>query len=102
MARKGKLALGVALIATSRGPACANDVYEGGSPFDRDFYLIINVAVGGSGAGAVPYWGSEVFWRDCDHPHFCDPRTLFADRSAEWLPTWTRPLEVDWVRVTRD
>ena len=61
MARKGKLALGVALIATSRGPACANDVYEGGSPFDRDFYLIINVAVGGSGAGAVPYWGSEVF-----------------------------------------
>jgi len=36
------------VLATSRGPACA--IY----PFDRDFYLIINVAVGGSAGGAVP------------------------------------------------
>ena len=90
------------LPARSRGPACANDVYRGGSPFDREFYLIINVAVGGSAGGAVPYWGSEVLWRDCDHPHFCDPRTLFADRAAAWLPTWTQPLEIDWVHVWQD
>ena len=90
------------ILATSRGPACANDVYRGGSPFDREFYLIINVAVGGSAGGAVPYWGSEVLWRDCDHPHFCDPRTLFADRAAAWLPTWTQPLEIDWVHVWQD
>ena len=31
----------------------------------------------------------------------CDPRTDFADKEADWIETWTRPLEVDWIRVTK-
>ena len=87
------------------GPACDNKVYKDAppnAPFDQEFYFVINVAVGGSSGGGIAYWGDDVLWQGCDHPHMCDPRTQFLDREDEWLPTWTRPLEVDWVRVTRD
>ena len=63
--------------------------------------FVINVAVGGSAGGGVAYWGDDVLWKGCDHPHMCDPRTAFADEEAAWIPTWTRPLEVDWIRVTK-
>ena len=85
------------------GPYCENDAYDGhpDAPFDAEFYFVINVAVGGSAGGGVAYWGEDVLWKGCDHPHMCDPRTAFADEEAAWIPTWTRPLEVDWIRVTK-
>ena len=87
----------------AKGPYCENDAYDGhpDAPFDAEFYFVINVAVGGSAGGGVAYWGDDVLWKGCDHPHMCDPRTAFADEEAAWIPTWTRPLEVDWIRVTK-
>ena len=87
----------------AKGPYCENDAYDGhpDAPFDAEFYFVINVAVGGSAGGGVAYWGEDVLWKGCDHPHMCDPRTAFADEEAAWMPTWTRPLEVDWIRVTK-
>ena len=87
----------------AKGPYCENDAYDGhpDAPFDAEFYFVINVAVGGSAGGGVAYWGEDVLWKGCDHPHMCDPRTDFADKEADWIETWTRPLEVDWIRVTK-
>ena len=95
----------LASFSATQGPKCDSEVYKGRpeiSPFDREFYFVLNVAVGGSAGGGKAYWGDAVPWHDCDHPHFCDPRTDFQQREAEWLPTWTRPLEVDWVSVKLD
>mmetsp|Transcript_22253 Transcript_22253/g.76350 ORF Transcript_22253/g.76350 Transcript_22253/m.76350 type:complete len:422 (-) Transcript_22253:41-1306(-) len=84
-------------------PTCANAAYHGSpdAPYDQEYYLIINVAVGGSLGGGVLYWGSEAPWRNCSHDKGCDPKTLFQQQQAQWLPTWTRPFEIDWVRVTK-
>ena len=103
-AREGKGLTRERTLAVSthdQGPTCDNEIYRGNknAPFDQKFYFVINVAVGGSAGGGVAYWGNEVLWQGCDHPHMCDPRTEFADRESEWFPTWTRPLEVDWIRV---
>jgi len=54
------------------------------TPFDQDFYLILNVAVGGTGGyfadsvGGKPWvdWGSATAARD------------FWSANATWLPTW--------------
>ncbi|KAH8056025.1 glycosyl hydrolase [Aureococcus anophagefferens] len=81
----------------AKGPYCENDACDGhpDAPFDAEFYFVINVAVGGSAGGGVAYWGEDVLWKGCDHPHMCDPRTA---------PTRRRPgsqrgpaLEVDWI-----
>jgi hypothetical protein len=81
---------------------CSNTAYDApGDPFlSSPFYIIVNVAVGGADGGGVPYWGNGAMWRGCVHPTGCDPKTYFLKKRDEWMKTWTRPLEVDWVKVT--
>lgn len=92
------------------GPKCAQQLQKqqqhesetnAPHPFDQPFYLIINVAVGGAVGGGVPYWGTNALWHGCAPPN-CAPGTLFKQRQDEWLPTWMRPLEVDWIRATKE
>ncbi|KXN69865.1 glycoside hydrolase family 16 protein [Conidiobolus coronatus NRRL 28638] len=82
-------------------PSYLNNPWQGRSksaPFDRDFYLIFNVAVGGTngyfpeGAGNKP-WSNQ------------SPVAMkeFWDNRNQWLPTWPkddrRDLIIDYVRV---
>lgn len=77
-----------------------NNIWAGGdrvAPFDKPFYIILNVAVGGG------------FFADSfvsqPHPRPWDwnsghPMLQFYEAQNTWLPTWDRPqMEVDWVRV---
>mmetsp|Transcript_35702 Transcript_35702/g.114218 ORF Transcript_35702/g.114218 Transcript_35702/m.114218 type:complete len:326 (-) Transcript_35702:1183-2160(-) len=81
------------------------------APFDQEFYLIVNLAVGGTSIGRGPqttgYFPDDVNgkpWKTSD-PF---PQTSFYRRSAEWLPSWTHgepdvsdhaALRVDSVKV---
>ena len=68
------------------------------APFDRPFYIIINLAVGGL-TGFFP--DLEIYdpkpWRN-NEGH---PVNDFYDAKDEWLPTWTQDFEIDSVRVWR-
>ncbi|THU77929.1 concanavalin A-like lectin/glucanase, partial [Dendrothele bispora CBS 962.96] len=75
------------------------------APFDQDFYLIMNVAVGGTngwfpdGQGDKPWLngaGSQTAMRE------------FADKKDEWYQSWPqgeemdrRAMVVDWVKMWR-
>ena len=63
------------------------------APFDREMYLIINLAVG----GVTGFWpdGAEKPWNNSS-PNSVN--TFWDDRD-NWYPTWTQPLSVDYVRV---
>jgi beta-glucanase (GH16 family) len=53
------------------------------TPFDQDFYLIINVAVGGTN-GWFADGKSGKPWVD----HSANPKKDFWNAQKEWLPTW--------------
>lgn len=53
------------------------------APFDQDFYLILNVAVGGTNGWFVDGMANKP-WVDSTHTA---PTTFWAARN-EWLPTW--------------
>ena len=70
------------------------------APFDQKFYLILNVAVGGTanffpdGVGGKP-------WNN-DDPHAVN---AFWNARDQWLPTWKgddTAMKVDWIRVYDD
>jgi len=72
------------------------------APFDQKFYLIMNVAVGGTN----PYWDSITEgkpWTATDE----DAPLKFWNARADWLPSWQQDvdngehaaLQVDWVKV---
>lgn len=70
------------------------------APFNRDFYLILNVAVGGTGG----YFAEGM----CDKPWSDKSSTAaldFWNKKDEWYPSWNYPLtndsamKVDWVKV---
>lgn len=67
------------------------------APFNRDFHLIMNIAVGGTnsyfpdGVGGKP-------WSDTD-PHSVN---AFWNAKNTWYPTWKgedAALQVDWIKV---
>jgi len=65
------------------------------APFDQKYYLIINLAVGGTG-GYFPDGQGNKPWSDRD-PHAVNS---FWNAKGNWLPTWTSSaLQIDWVRV---
>ena len=69
------------------------------APFNRDFYLIFNVAVGGTN-GYFPDG-------HCNKPYAnTDPKSVntFWDAKGAWLPTWDlenhgSAMKIDWVKV---
>lgn len=63
------------------------------APFNRQMYLIINVAVGGTN-GYFPD-GNGKPWSNSD-PHAVNS---FYDAKDQWFPTWTSPMAVDSVKV---
>ena len=71
--------------------------WEGGgkdAPFDAEFYLILNLAVGGTsgffpdGIGGKPWSNGDVH-----------AMNAFWDANAQWKATWAQPLAVDSVKV---
>ncbi|KAI9487416.1 MAG: concanavalin A-like lectin/glucanase domain-containing protein [Benjaminiella poitrasii] len=67
------------------------------APFDQEFHLILNVAVG----GVTGYWPDDESkpWKNNDS----HATNTFYDSKNKWLPTWgkgnDRALAVDWVRM---
>ncbi|KAG2203113.1 hypothetical protein INT47_004920, partial [Mucor saturninus] len=67
------------------------------APFDQEFYLVMNVAVGGVNG----YWPEEDNkpWKN-DDPH---APNAFYNAKRQWLPTWgkgnKRALAIDWVKM---
>ena len=66
------------------------------APFDRDFYLILNLAVGGV-SGFFPDGVGDKPWNDSSSTSATD----FWNGKEQWLPTWkeSSTFEVDYVRV---
>jgi len=83
----------------------AKSPYAGHSinaPFDQEFYLIMNVAVGGN-IGVGGYFQNDP-WDVCEQTGECDTKKKFWEKRDEWYPTWleageNNALQVDWVRV---
>ena len=63
------------------------------APFDRDFYLIINLAVGGTNGYFPDGFGKP--WNNTS-PNAVNE---FYNDMAQWYPTWTQPMQIDSVRV---
>ena len=73
-----------------------NNPWEGrgkSAPFDRDFYLIINLAVGGTNGYFPDGFGKP--WTDTS-PNAVNE---FYNDMAQWYPTWTQPMQIDSVKV---
>jgi len=74
-----------------------------GAPFDQEFYLILDVAVGGAAPGFRPN-DAGYFAEGPDRPWQSGPTAIkqFWDARSTWSPTWKGDdvaLVVDWVRV---
>jgi len=79
------------------------------APFDRQFHLVMNVAVGGT-TGYFPDGVCNKPWTNAGGCSQCS----FYNAKATWLPTWqdsrsgsgpydvgdSAALQIDWVRVT--
>ena len=64
------------------------------APFDRRFYLIINLACGGTN-GYFPDGVGNKPWSDSAS----NAMDQFYDAKDQWYPTWTSPMAVDSVKV---
>ncbi|KAF9053306.1 ectomycorrhiza-upregulated GH16 glucan endo-1,3-beta-glucosidase precursor [Panaeolus papilionaceus] len=58
------------------------------TPFDQDFYLILNVAVGAT-SGWFPDFQGDKPWLDRAQ----SPQRDFAKNIAQWYPTWPQKVE---------
>jgi hypothetical protein len=64
------------------------------APFDQRFYLLINLAVGGTN-GFFPDGQDNKPWSDTDQ----HAANNFWNGVNDWLPTWTQPFQIDYIRV---
>lgn len=67
------------------------------APFDQPFYVIFNVAVGGTN-GYFPDGMAAKPWSD-KSPHAPND---FWNNKGQWLPTWkgeNAALQVDWIKI---
>jgi beta-glucanase (GH16 family) len=70
------------------------------APFNREFYLIFNVAVGGTNDYFPDGWCAKP-WNNVD------PKAVntFYDNKEQWFPSWNYPathdsaMQIDWVKV---
>ena len=68
------------------------------APFDQEFYLIMNLAVGGIN-GYFPDGVGNKPWNDTNNPH---PVNEFWDQQSQWQPTWNgdgTALKIDSVKI---
>jgi len=68
-----------------------------GAPFDQSFFIILNVAVGGTN-GYFPDGQGSKPWSDTD-PHAVD---AFWNAKNQWYPTWKgegSAMQIDYVHV---
>ena len=63
------------------------------APFDRRFYLLINLAVGGT-TGYFPDGFGKPWVNEQGHPV-----NDFYDDRDNWYPTWTQSFQIDSIRV---
>jgi len=81
--------------------ATINNPWEGGgmnAPFDQEFYLVLNVAVGGTNA-YFPDGVAGKPWSNTD-PHAVN--SFWNAYAGQWGPTWNQnasSLQVDYIRV---
>lgn len=73
-----------------------------GAPFDQEFYIILDVAVGGSSPGVLG--SASYFPDDSTRPWRNDQFAMrdFWNNRGQWAPTWQGDdvaMQVDWVRV---
>ncbi|KAJ6477603.1 glycoside hydrolase family 16 protein [Mycena sanguinolenta] len=69
------------------------------TPFDQDFYLIMNVAVGGTNGWFPDGQGNKPWLNEAGNP-----MQDFINNKAQWLPTWPenaldRGMAVDYVKM---
>ena len=66
------------------------------APFDQKFYLIFNVAVGGTN-GYFPDYQCGKCWADSD------PKSInaFWENKDQWIDSWTgeEAMQIDWIKV---
>ncbi|KAG0238667.1 hypothetical protein BGW41_008042 [Actinomortierella wolfii] len=85
-------------------PEWVHNLWEGSNaaPFDQEFYILMNVAVGGT-AGYFPDGYGNKPWSDRS-PHAVNE---FYDAKDQWYPTWgsaddnSRAMAIDYIRVYR-
>jgi len=85
------------------------DVYAGepnDAPYNQPFYIIANLAVGGSAPGCpVPYyWGTDAIWCECYPNCARPPMAEFYALKDRWYNTWIEAGEknamaIDWIKV---
>lgn len=71
------------------------------APFDQEFYLIMNVAVGGTNDG---YWPEGVAGKPWGN-HANNAMNQFYDAKGQWYSTWqgeSSAMQVDWIKVWQD
>ncbi|TFK67104.1 glycoside hydrolase family 16 protein [Pluteus cervinus] len=91
-----------AIIFNGSNPAALQNPWVNGTnatPFDQDFYLILNVAVGGTN-GWFPESQGNKPWLD----NAANPMRDFANAISQWYPTWPtnvedRAMVVDYVKM---
>ena len=77
-----------------------NNIYENGTrmaPFDEEFYFIISTMPG------APW----PFQENCEphrpwNPDSEDPGKQFWETREEWMPSFTQPLMIDYIKVYQD
>ena len=70
------------------------------APFDQEFYLIFNVAVGGT----ADYWTEGVAGKPWSNTA-TNSVNQFYDNKGQWYPTWAgedSALQIDYVKVWQD
>ncbi|XP_064611961.1 beta-1,3-glucan-binding protein-like [Liolophura sinensis] len=73
------------------------------APFDKDFYVIMNVAVGGTNGiffDWVKNYPHPMPWRNKDSPRVATEK--FWNHMHEWYPTWhgeNAAMRVDYVKI---
>ncbi|KAJ7692096.1 concanavalin A-like lectin/glucanase domain-containing protein [Mycena rosella] len=90
------------IVGPDGHPAALQDPWLNGTnatPFDQDFYLIMNVAVGGTN-GWFPDGQGDKPWLN----NAGNPPVDFIKGSNQWLPTWPEKVEdramvVDYVKM---
>ncbi|KAJ7723832.1 glycoside hydrolase family 16 protein [Mycena maculata] len=90
------------VTGTDGRPAALQDPWLNGTnatPFDQDFYLILNVAVGGTNGWFPDDQGNKPWLNTAGNPP-----VDFMNGKGQWLPTWPQNIEdramvVDYVRM---